>query len=99
MLPVEQTKHYFETTLEERSFFMSKKRNEVSAVAAQGIVSDSSGAVATGAVKKRTRKTHDQVWNEGHDTGIRHCVEMMLYVGEFLRSRIALTAGAWLHLL
>jgi hypothetical protein len=60
---------------------MSKKRNEVSAVAAQGNVSDSSGAVATGAVKKRTRKTHDQIWHEGYVAGIRLCVELLLDVG------------------
>ena len=56
---------------------MSKRRNEESAVAAQGNVSDSSGAVVAG-MAQRKRRTFDQVWREAYDEGVRHCAEALL---------------------
>jgi hypothetical protein len=51
---------------------MSKKKVDVSAVAAQKKPTESSASIASGTVQKR--KSHTQIRGEAYANGIRHCV-------------------------
>ena len=48
------------------------------AKAVQAKESAPSGAIASGTVQRRARKTHAQVHDEGYDAGVRHCIEALL---------------------
>ena len=51
------------------------------AKAVQAKESAPSGAIASGTVQRRARKTHAQVHDEGYDAGVRHCIEALLTDG------------------
>jgi len=61
---------------------MTKRRNVVSATAAQENGTVSLGTVATGMVQRRKRQTHQEIRNEGYDYAVRVCAEALLNYGE-----------------